>query len=235
MRVETVLLNKYRAIPVVSRNLFTFSLALTFLTYMNYLSPYTLIYSWAHMKRFEIWRAVTTFFYWGPPTADVLIHQTFMLKYSIMLEESFSDPLDFLFMLGFGMVAILSCANAFGITKLSGALSTYIIYIWSKKNPGIMISYMDVIGFPAYWVPCVMLAASILIEQRVPVSDISGMVAGHLYYYLKTVYRTAGARDVLAAPSWLKSLLRRKNTNRPPNGSEDPARDLQTGVRAVAA
>ncbi|OAG31335.1 Derlin-2/3 [Nematocida displodere] len=207
MEIETILLNQYRSIPIVSRTIFTFSICLTILAYLEFISPYMLIYSWAHMKRLEVWRAVTTFFYWGQASLDVIVHQIFMLKYSVMLEESCTDPSDFLYMILVGMGIIFGFANGLGMTKLSSALSTYIIYIWSKKNPLIMVQYMGMLNIPAYYIPWMMFLFSFAVERKLPQSDLVGILAGHTYFYFKNIYVKTSQKDPLGTPKFLKALF----------------------------
>ncbi|KAI5188707.1 Derlin-2/3 [Nematocida sp. AWRm77] len=209
MQLETMLINKYRSIPIISRAFFTIGMGVTILAYLDFISSYNLIYSWPHIKRLELWRALTTFFYWGPATLDVLIHQMFMLKYSVMLEESCTDPSEFLYMVLVGMGIILGFGSCMKLSKLSSSLSTYLIYIWCKKNPLIMVQYMNLINIPAYYTPCLMLLFSFLLEKKVPHNDIIGIVAGHTYFYLKTVYPKTSGRDVLGTPEFLKLLFKR--------------------------
>lgn len=212
MQLESLLINKYRSIPIISRTFFTLGLGVTILTYLDFISPYNLIYSWPHLKRLELWRAVSTFVYWGPATLDVLIHQIFMLKYSVMLEDSCSDPAEFLYMLLVGMGLILGIGSVLNMSKLSSSLSTYLIYIWCKKNPLIMVQYMNILNIPAYYTPCLMLLFSFLLEKKVPQNDIVGIIAGHTYFYLKSVHAKTSGKDVLATPKLLKLLFQR---NRP--------------------
>ncbi|KAI5171398.1 Derlin-2/3 [Nematocida sp. LUAm3] len=214
MHVESLLINQYKAIPIISRVFFTLSISLTLLTYLDIISPYTLIYSWEHMKRMELWRALTTFFYWGPATLDVFIHQFFMLKYCVMLEESCSDPSDFLYMLSFGMSLIFLMGNLLGMPKMSNSLSTYIIYVWSKKNPLIIVQYMGVFNIPAYYIPCIMFLFSLIVEKKLPQSDLVGILSGHIYFYLKNVYSKSTGTDPLRTPGILKRLFRRQETPR---------------------
>ncbi|KAI5191907.1 Derlin-2/3 [Nematocida minor] len=208
MQVESFLVNYYKSIPIVSRVLFSISIILTALTYLDVITPYNLVYSFAHIKQFELWRAVTAFFYLGPATLDTLVHHFFMLKYCIMMEESGSSPADFLYMIIVGMAMILVSASFLGMSKLSSALSTYIIYIWSKKNPLIIVQYMGLFSIPAYYIPWIMFIFSSLAERALPVNDLVGIMAGHVYFYFKTVYtRTNPRSDPLRTPQVLKSLF----------------------------
>ncbi|KAI5187003.1 Derlin-2/3 [Nematocida homosporus] len=209
MHIETLLINQYRSIPIVSRLFFTISISLTLLTYLDFISPYSLIYSWAHLQKLEIWRALTTFFYWGPASLDVFIHQFFMLKYCVMLEEACSDPSDFLYLLIVGMALIFGMGNILGMAKMSNALSTYIIYIWSKRNPLILVQYMGLFNLPAYYVPCIMFLFSFIVEKKLPQSDLVGIVAGHIYFYFKHVYVKTSTSEPLRTPLLLKRLFQK--------------------------
>jgi Derlin-2/3 len=203
----------YNSIPVVSRALFTLSMSTTILTYFNFVSPYSLIYSLEYIKNLELWRVLTTFFYWGPATIDVIIHQIFFLRYSIMLEESFSSTSDYLWMISTGMLLIFFFGNALKIPKMSSALSTFITYVWTKKNPMISVQYLGLVAMPAYYIPYVMCVFSFLMEKRLPKSDIAGIVSGHTYFYFKTIYpRTTGGRGILSL--WASRLFSRRRAQK---------------------
>lgn len=208
MQVEAFLLSYYRSIPVISRVLFSISIILTALTYLDIVSPYNLVYSFPHIKEFEIWRALTSFFYLGPATLDTLVHHFFMLKYCMMLEEAEHNPADFLYLVIVGMGMILVGATFLGMSKLSSALSTYIIYIWSKRNPLIIVQYMGIFSIPAYYIPWIMFIFSFLSERALPLNDTVGIAAGHIYFYFKTVYtRTNRTSDPLRTPQILKNIF----------------------------
>ncbi|KAH9386250.1 Derlin-2/3 [Nematocida major] len=211
MQLESFIVNYYRSIPIVSRVLFTMSIALTALTYLDIISPYNLIYTFPHIKKLELWRAVSAFFYWGPATLDTLVHHFFMLKYCIMMEEAASNPADFLYMILLGMGLILVGATALGVTKLSSSLSTYIIYIWSKKNPLIIVQYMSLFNLPAGYLPWIMFMFSSLAERGVPLNDLVGIMAGHVYFYFKSVYvQGSPGSDPLKTPDILTNLFVKK-------------------------
>lgn len=208
MQVESFLVNYYKSIPIVSRVLFTISIGLTVLTYLDIISPYNLVFSLPHIKKLEIWRAVTSFFYLGPATLDTLVHHFFMLKYCVMLEEAEHNPADFLYLIMVGMGLIITGATLLGMSKLSSALSTYIIYIWSKRNPQIIVQYMGIFSIPAYYIPWIMFIFSSISEKGLPLNDLVGVVAGHFYFYFKTVYtKTNPRRDPLRTPLILKNIF----------------------------
>lgn len=207
MQLESFLVQSYKSIPIVSRVLFSIGIILTAFTYLDIISPYNLVYSVPHLKKLELWRIVTAFFYWGPATLDTLVHHFFMLKYCIMMEEA-GNPADFLYLILVGMSLILIGASVAGLSKLSSALSTYIIYVWSKKNPLIIVQYMGLLSLPAYYIPWIMFIFSSIAEKSVPMNDLIGIISGHIYFYLKTVYiRTNPGSDPLRTPEVLKKLF----------------------------
>ncbi|EIJ89776.1 Derlin-2/3 [Nematocida parisii] len=222
MQIESHIVQFYKSIPIVSRTLFTISMGQTVLTYLDIISPYNLIYSFPHIKQLELWRVVTAFFYWGPATLDTLVHHFFMLKYCIMMEEAGSNPAEFLYMILVGMAQILVFATALGLQRLSSILSTYIIYVWSRKNPLIVVQYMGLFSLPAHYIPWIMFIFSYLAERSLPINDLIGILTGHVYFYFKTVYiKTNPGSDPLATPQFLKNLFIKRKAQ--PTQSERPA------------
>lgn len=214
MEIGSYLVNYYKSIPIVSRGLFTLSVGLTLLTYLNVVSSYSLIYSFEYMKKMEFWRIFTSFFYWGPPNIDVFIHQVFLLRYSTMLEESFTNSYDYFYMIASGMVFIFGMGNVLKITKMSSALSSFITYVWTKKNPMIVVQYLGIVSMPAYYIPYVMCVFSFLVEKKIPKGDVVGILAGHTYFYFKTVFPKTSGRDPLGTPWFVRSLFEGKRERR---------------------
>lgn len=221
MSTENFIVNYYKSIPIVSRMLFTISMGLTLLTYLNIVSPYTLVYSLEYVKRLELWRVVTSFFYWGPMNIDVLVHQIFLLRYSIMLEDSFTNASDYFYMILTGMALIFAMSNFLKIPRMSPALSSFIMYVWAKKNPMIIVQYLGLISMPAYYIPYIMCIISYLLERRIPKGDLVGIVAGHVYFYFKTVYPRTSGKDPLGTPRFIHALF---NSARPPQNLRERSR-----------
>lgn len=92
------------------------------------------------------------------------------------------------------------------------------VYVWSKHNPFIHMSFLGLFTFTAAYLPWVLLGFSILVGSSTWV-DLLGMIAGHVYYFLEDVYPRMTGRRPLKTPSFIKALFADDNVvvARPPN------------------
>jgi Derlin-2/3 len=59
------------------------------------------------------------------------------------------------------------------------ALSSTLIYIWSRKNPDTMLSFLGLLVFKAPYLPWVLLGFSVVMHGTVPKDEMCGIVVGH--------------------------------------------------------
>ncbi|XWS19434.1 hypothetical protein CRYUN_Cryun31cG0015500 [Craigia yunnanensis] len=153
------------------------------------------------------------------PDLDLLFHMFFLARYCKLLEEnSFRGrTADFFYMLLFGasvltgivliggMIPYLSESFA-KIIFLSNSLTFMMVYVWSKQNPFIHMSFLGLFTFTAAYLPWVLLGFSVLVGASAWV-DLLGMIAGHAYYFLEDVYPRMTGRQPLKTPSFIKALF----------------------------
>ncbi|KAG5413622.1 hypothetical protein IGI04_001189 [Brassica rapa subsp. trilocularis] len=181
--------------------------------YNLYLNP-TLV-----VKQYQFWRLVTNFLYFRNMDLDFLFHMFFLARYCKLLEEnSFrGKTADFLYMLLFGATVLTGIVLIGGmipylsvsfskIIFLSNSLTFMMVYVWSKQNPYIHMSFLGLFTFTAAYLPWVLLGFSVLVGAS-PWGDLLGMIAGHAYYFLAFVYPRMTDRRPLKTPSFLKALF----------------------------
>lgn len=148
-----------------------------------------------------------------------MFHMFFLARYCKLLEEnSFRGrTADFFYMLLFGatvltgivliggMIPYLSVSFA-RIIFLSNSLTFMMVYVWSKQNPFIHMSFLGLFTFTAAYLPWVLLGFSVLVGASAWV-DLLGMIAGHAYYFLEDVYPRMTGRRPLKTPSFIKALF----------------------------
>jgi hypothetical protein len=66
-----------------------------------------------------------------------------------------------------------------GIEFLGSALSSTLIYIWSRKNPDTMLSFLGLLVFRAPYLPWVLLCFTLVMHGTVPKDELCGIVVGH--------------------------------------------------------
>jgi Derlin-2/3 len=65
---------------------------------------------------------------------------------------------------------------------LGSALSSTLIYIWSRKNPDTLLSFLGLLVFKAPYLPWVLLCFSLIMHGTVPKDEMCGIVVGHSGY-----------------------------------------------------
>ncbi|KAE9461703.1 hypothetical protein C3L33_06405, partial [Rhododendron williamsianum] len=173
---------------------------------------------------------------------DFLFHMFFLARYCKLLEEnSFRGrTADFFYMILFGASVLTGIVLLGGmipyvsesfakIIFLSNSLTFMMVYVWSKQNPYIHMSFLGLFTFTAAYLPWVsdlsmylhyllfdwmylhylvevLLGFSVLVGASAWV-DLLGMIAGHAYYFLEDVYPRMTGRRPLKTPSFIKWLF----------------------------
>ena len=127
-------------------------------------------------------------------------------RYLRLLEEEFyrHRKADFIFFLLFCVVLLLLLGPFFGLAFLGSALIYSIVYVWSKRNPFIMMNFLGLFNFMAPYLPFVLFGFSLLISNHFPLGDFLGIIVGHAWYFLDEIYpRKRGGRKLLKTPRFL--------------------------------
>ncbi|KAG5383855.1 hypothetical protein IGI04_035325 [Brassica rapa subsp. trilocularis] len=210
----------YKQMPIITRSYLTAAVVTTVGCSLDIISPYSLYLNpTLVVKQHQYWRLVTNFLYFRKMDLDFMFHMFFLARYCKLLEEnSFrGKTADFLYMLLFGatvltgivllggMIPYLSASFA-KIIFLSNSLTFMMVYVWSKQNPYIHMSFLGLFTFTAAYLPWVLLGFSVLVGAS-PWVDLLGMIAGHAYYFLSEVYPRMTNRRPLKTPAFLKALF----------------------------
>ncbi|KAG6474820.1 derlin-2.2-like [Zingiber officinale] len=221
----------YKQMPIITRSYITAAVVTTIGCSLEIISPHNLyLNSTRIVEQYEIWRLVTNFFFFRKMDLDFLFHMFFLARYCKLLEEnSFrGKTADFFYMLLFGATVLTGIvliggmipylSQTFGnILFLSNSLTFMMVYVWSKHNPFIHMSFLGIFTFTAAYLPWVLLGFSILVGSSTWV-DVLGMIAGHTYYFLEDVYPKMSGRRPLKTPSFIKALF-----------ADDPVMVVQQG------
>ncbi|EON66525.1 hypothetical protein W97_05770 [Coniosporium apollinis CBS 100218] len=196
--------------PVCTRWWTTATVTMSLLVQTKVITPYQLFYSFrAVFHKSQYWRLLTTFVYFGPLSLDLIFHVFFMQRYSRMLEESSGrSPAHFSWLLACTSGVILCIAPMFSMAFLGTALSSVLVYIWSRRNPDTRLSFLGMFVFRAPYLPFVLMAFSILLHNHIPKDEICGVVVGHVWWYFNDVFpRIYNGRKPLDPPSWWIQLF----------------------------
>jgi len=127
----------------------------------------------------QYWRLLTTFIYFGPLSFNLIFHIFFIQRYARMLEESAVSPAHFSWMMGYAATTLLCLAPFFHQAFLGTTLSSTLVYIWSRRHPDTMLSFLGMFTFRAPWLPFVMIGLSVVFHGHWPKDELFGIAVGH--------------------------------------------------------
>ncbi|KAK0748591.1 Der1-like family-domain-containing protein [Apiosordaria backusii] len=196
--------------PVCTRWWTTATVLCAGLVQCHLLTPFQLFYSYrAVFQKAQYWRLITTFLYFGPFSMDLLFHVYFQQRYSRLLEESSGrSPAHFSWLLFYAMSSLLLLSPFIGMPFLGHPLSSTLVYIWSRRNPDTLMSFLGVLVFRAPYLPWVLIAVSYVLHGVIPKDEILGVVIGHVWYFFNDVYPPLhGGSKPLDPPMWWRRLI----------------------------
>ncbi|CAN0912655.1 DER2.2 [Linum grandiflorum] len=210
----------YKQMPVVTRSYLTAAVVTSIGCSLDIIAPSHLYLNpRLVVHKYEFWRLITNFLYFRKMDLDFMFHMFFLARYCKLLEEnSFRGrTADFFYMLLFGASVLTGIVLVGGmipyisesfakIVFLSNSLTFMMVYVWSKQNPFIHMSFLGLFTFTAAYLPWVLLGFSVLVGASAWV-DMLGMMAGHAYYFLEDVYPRMTGRRPLRTPSFIKALF----------------------------
>jgi Derlin-2/3 len=236
----------YNQLPPISRLYLTSAVGTSFAVFVDWVSPLTLYFNYDLIFiKGHYWRLVSSFLYFGPFSLDFIFHMYFVVRYCRQLEEGKfrNQPANLIFFLIFGMVCMIILGifvQSFNKIKfLSHSLSFMMVYVWARgrENQHMRMSLLGLYTFRAPYLPWVLFVFSLMLGNP-PGTDLLGIVVGHLYYFLDTVYpvvaeiRQWPLKRIIVTPSVLHLIVGgnrdgdpvirvRERTNENGNGVDD--------------
>jgi len=185
--------------------------------------------------RHQLWRLVTSFLFLGTLSFPWLLQMVWLVQYGKALEQgvfaSSASAADFPFMLFVGCAAMAALSAVpllpFNVGAMGPALTFMLLYVWSRHNPDQPTSVMGLVTVRSFHLPFAICLASLCGVGGSLTADLLGLVAGHVYYFLKVVHPAGGGARLLETPAWFERALLRLEVISP--GSARP------GVTAAAA
>eukprot|EP00958_Prasinococcus_capsulatus_P013453 scaffold1388_cov390-Prasinococcus_capsulatus_cf.AAC.3 len=146
----------YKQMPVITRSYLTLSFLTTAGCALDIISPFSVYFNARLIfYKFELWRLLTNFFFFGSLGLDFLFHMFFLSRYCRLLEEgSFRHrTADFFYMLVFGGVLLTSCAPFVNIQFLGSSLTFMMVYVWGRRNQYVNMNFLGTEGpsGPSAW------------------------------------------------------------------------------------
>ncbi|TYK16915.1 derlin-1.1-like isoform X1 [Cucumis melo var. makuwa] len=148
-------LRYYHSLPPVSK-LYGVSCLMTTAAYylqLYHLESIALDYSLV-IKKFQLWRLITNFFFLGPFSFPFAFRLIIIAKYGVSLERGPFDKrtADYVWMLLFGALSLLVMAVVpyFWTPFMGRSLVFMIVYIWGREFPNARINIYGVVSLKPY-------------------------------------------------------------------------------------
>ena len=204
----------YYSIPPFSRyyltTIFTLSFLMTYIKHSATIIYYLILNYQFVFKYFQIWRLFTNILVIGPFSMQFLMFC--LMFYSIVVKSErqaiyIRRYADF-FMMIFYLIISINLINFLsflifgikpGITFTSQFLNG-LIYIDSKRDPERM-SQIYFITIKNIYVPFCFMLFHVLTGSSI-YDDIIGILAGHIYYFLKDIITITYQKDLLVTPTY---------------------------------
>jgi len=177
-------------VPPITRTLCGLSLLLTFLTYVEVVSPYNLYFTVnLAFKNLQIWRLLTNLLYLGEFNLHTCFKILLFYRFSRRLEEySFrGNAANYLFFLIFGILNLSFFGVWLGFYSLAESFLTMILYYWSRKNVNVFIHIFGLLPIRAPYLTWFFVFLEIIVGGSIE-SDLLGIITAHVYYFFTEVY-----------------------------------------------
>ncbi|CAG9821277.1 unnamed protein product [Phaedon cochleariae] len=196
---------------VCSESSFKRSIVFTLLGRFSIVKPYNLVLLYEPLKRFQIWRLLTSVLYYPIQQAGFhyLINLYFLYNYSRRLEEGAfaGKPADYLFLLIFNWICCIILGLIAELPILMDPMILSVLYVWCQLNKDTIVSFWFGTRFKAIYLPWVLLAFNLVLSGG-GIMELFGILIGHLYFFLMFKYpQELGGPSLLQTPAFLKGLF----------------------------
>lgn len=201
----------FRSLPPVSKTYGVACLMFTSACYLDlYYPPDIGLHYESVLKRFQLWRLLTNFFFLGRFSFPFAFRLLIIARYGVSLERGPFDKrtADYVWMFFFGAFSLLVMAAIpyFWTPYLGASLVFMITYVWGREFPNARINLYGLVSMKGFFLPWVYLALDLLLGNPLK-PDLLGIAAGHLYYFLTVLHPLAGGRYILKTPLWVHKLV----------------------------
>lgn len=198
----------FYSLPPVSKTYGTLCFLTTIAFTLHLVSPAWLYLDFALVtKNFQIWRLLTNFFFLGSFSIPFGVRLMMIARYGVQLEQGpFKDrTADFLWMMIVSVISFLVLSLTVPFFKsffLGPSLVFMLLYVWSREFPTSTVSIMGLVNLQGFWLPWAMLLVNTIFGMPI-MSDLLGIIVGHVYYFLTVLHPRAGGQEYLKTPTWV--------------------------------
>lgn len=213
----------YESLPIVSKVLLTTYLCTGLVALFDTRPLFYIYHSWdlVFRKLPQVWRLVLNFAFIGKPSMNFLFNLVWLIQYGVAYEKAkfLGNAADSIAMAGWGMLCIILMDVLFPFCRApfhGQSLIFMMLYLWSKNTPTTEVSFFGVIKFKALYLPFALLFIDV-IQGANPFTGLTGIAAGHLYWFGTEVYPELYGRHIMITPQWLERLVQSHQRRSPPH------------------
>ncbi|CAG7817062.1 unnamed protein product [Allacma fusca] len=201
----------FNSLPRFTRYWFGGTVSFSLLARFGILSPRYLVLLYdLFIKEFQIWRPATALFFYpiSPQTGfHFLINLYFLINYSKLLETGVfaTRPADYATMLLFNWAVCVVTALFMNMMTLMDPMVLSVLYVWCQLNKDVTVNFWFGTQFKAMYLPWVLFGFNLILSGG-GMSELIGILVGHLYFFLKFQYpQQYGGPPLLGTPSILEN------------------------------
>ena len=175
--------------PIITKILVLSSFAISILVWSGLITTFDIYLNFGLIfKKFEIWRILTTFLYFGEFNLNLVLHMFIFFRDSKILEKKIfqGKAADYLYFILFCMIFLLFLSPFTQSLFLSTSLNFAMMYYWGRKSKTTNVQFMGVFTFRAPYLSIFYLFISFLLGYEYK-ELIYGIIVGHVYFYLKEI------------------------------------------------
>jgi hypothetical protein len=157
----------------------------------------------AIIGRFQIWRLLFTFVHLGGLGFAFLINMYFLFHYSKQLENGtfFGRTANYCWFIAIVMAVTIVCSPFIPIFGGGRAILMAIMHLWGRHSPNLSVKLYGIVAVPAKYLSLATIGMELVLSGTVDFTSVVGLVAGHIYFFLDTVYPTMpNGRNLIVVP-----------------------------------
>lgn len=204
----------YKSLPPVSKAYGTVCFLTTLGYQLGLVNVFLLLmdYEKAFFK-LQLWRLLTNFIFLGPFSINFGIRLLMIARYGVQLEQGpfQGRTADFLWMMIFGMLTLLGIGLLIPPLRfpvMGPSLVFMLLYVWSREFANARVNIMGLFSVQGFYLPWVMLLLNVIFGSPL-MTDLMGIVVGHIYYFLTVLHPRSEGRNLLKTPVWVHKLATR--------------------------
>jgi len=220
----------FKNLPPITKTYLTSAVVTTALLMFGSISPQQIYINYELVfKRFEIWRLLTNFLFFGKFSFKFVFQMFILQSYMSMVETHRKYAGDrgraeFIHMIIFMVLVLLLVGFLMGgLPFLGQPLIFGVLYIWSRIDPIREVNYWG-FKFKAWHLPFVLVVVGMLMGNS-PIMDLIGIITGHTYHFAMNIIPQVYGWQPLKCPTFLYNYFDQSNRQ------QQRARGMGTGYR----